>query len=83
MFTKKHAILELASIPRDRAQLQHVINEARAEQRKARMMYIAAVVAFVAALIVLFMWYRGQVSAAPLPAASVLQQVLYLPIAIR
>ena len=83
MFNKKHAMLELASIPRDRAQLQQVIGEARSNQRRAHMMYIAAVMVFIVAFVVLVLWLHSHGSSVGSLPAGALEYVVYLPISIR
>lgn len=53
MFGKKHRILELPSIPRQRNELQALINTARAEHRKSMLMRTASAIIFGIALMIM------------------------------
>lgn len=79
MFGAKHDMLELPAIPKDRQKLQVLINDARRERKRKRLIYALALVCFVAGLIILALWYSGHTGA---PAATA-THVLYLPISIR
>lgn len=65
MFGKKHRILELPSIPRQRNELQQLINTARAEHRKSIIMRTASAVIFAIALMIMASTLSQAMPAAP------------------
>lgn len=65
MFGKKHRVLELPSIPRQRNELQDLINTARAEHRKSVIMRIASALIFALALGIMASTLARAMPAAP------------------
>lgn len=83
MFGNRHSIIELPSIPRERAALQQLINQARHELRISRLMRWAAINIVVWALIVLFVWrplYGPRTHEAPPPVSNDLSSLVVAPI---
>lgn len=71
MFGKKHRILELPSIPRQRNELQALINTARAEHRKSMLMRTTSAIIFAIALAIM-----ASTLAKAMPAAPVVYSIL-------
>lgn len=65
MFGKKHRVLELPSIPRQRNELQALINTARAEHRKSMLIRIASAIIFAIALAIIASTLARAMPAAP------------------
>lgn len=83
MLWRRRDMLELPQIPRDRGQLQALINEARAARRRGRLTRFAAGNCAAWALFVLFVWSPMQAASAGVPPTPPALAVVYIPIANR
>lgn len=77
MFPKKHFILEMESIPRDKAVLQSQIIDSRRQLRRSNLTRFASFAMVIIACIIMFVWmpYRRTTSHVSIPSTYI-----YLPV---